>query len=426
MRSDTNSENADLRQFKAAGLDTTSLLPTREEILADRSLRPCANPAVSAEQLFGDNFSFAACDNIYASSNPVLIAQLSEKSTPRIKAKIEHDIHKETHEKPNTKATDKIHHNKSEDVPKTAVEWTERLNSYEAKLTKELGHKPSQADFARRVVDAKTSGMDALYAALEYAYGIRTRNKSLGVFAETEAPKMLERSKAKTLNPAGEQIFESKATHQNYPDDCPFMATLIGLARTEKGRSALANMVASNDDGSYEVYFPGKAGIHVPKLTSAEKMIGASNDQKFLLPTVLEKAYGIYSNRNQKNPTIVPAEAANSDFFNSDNALKMLTGCDVVEHIKTSKSLNPVAMINENIFQEALNAKERDAIALVGILVQPDMKNLHKNHAYLVLDYDKDHIYLSDPTVAGSRIPLTWKQFNDNCNELMIQKKKGN
>jgi hypothetical protein len=65
------------------------------------------------------------------------------------------------------------------------------------------------------------------------------------------------------------------------------------MTQTDEGKAALAKMVKENANGSYTVTFPEdpKHPILVPRLTAAEKMIGSSSDQKYLLPTVLEKAY---------------------------------------------------------------------------------------------------------------------------------------
>lgn len=319
---------------------------------------------------------------------------------------------------------------------KTPAEWDTELGKFSKELEKNLGHSPKQADFAEVMQNPNSNLSDTIDATLLYAYGIRERQTTKGQFAENAIEDMLDRSKTWELFPSELKQIDANSIHQNYPDSCPLMATVIGLAKTAEGRESLSAMIQPKEDGTYQVYFPGDNNnpVTVGGLTKGEKMLGASSDQGYIFPAILEKAYGERLNARQPEGNRLPisSDASRLGFEDYKEPLRLLTGDDVVS-IGTRRSMNPEVLTGEQRFRDLLaTAKQEGAIALAGIKGLPEdgavrKMRIHQYHAYLVTSFDNNGITLLDPLPdnEGSREKtLTWKQFNDSFNELMIQQKK--
>lgn len=321
-------------------------------------------------------------------------------------------------------------------LTRSPTEWNAELSNFSKNLEDKIGHSPKQADYAEVMQNPESNFTDVIDATLLYAYGIRDRQTDKGAFAENAIEDMLERAKAWKLLPLEPKQIDANAIHQNYPDSCPFMATVIGLANTAEGRVNLSAMIQPKEDGTYQVYFPGDTGdpVSVGGLTKGEKMLGASSDQGYIFPAILEKAYGERLNANQPDGNRLPisSDACRLGFEDYKEPLRLLTGDDVIS-IGTRRSLNPEVFTGEQKFRDLLTTAKHDgAIAIAGIKGAPEdaaVKNMgiHKYHAYLVTGFDNNGITLLDP-LPGSKAErekvLTWKQFNDSFNELMIQQKK--
>ncbi|MBI1271743.1 hypothetical protein GC174_15050 [bacterium] len=322
---------------------------------------------------------------------------------------------------------------KVNDYPKDAQSWKAELKQFKDQLTVELGHKPTQVDYARIICKSNTPENIALNAALLYTFNMRPRAEE-GEFAFKHAESMLVRSRANDLKPENPKELDADAIHQNFPDSCPLMSAMIGMARRSEGRVALSKMVQENKDGSYTVTFPGNKTkpLTVSRLTAGEKMIGSSTDQGFLLPAVIEKAYGQYLNQQRSPSDQLPIQSEATK-FGSDNygdGIKFLTGHDV-KKISTRRALNPQVFMNEDFLRDALSeAQKVGAIALAGIKGAPEpmlhKMGIHDHHAYVVTGFDSNGITIRDTLPLRPRIfTLTWKQFNDNFNDLIIEKKNG-
>lgn len=319
--------------------------------------------------------------------------------------------------------------------PADAKAWREELRNFSESLEKQLRRAPEQADFAAIMLQSSATNQEALDATIMYAYGIRNRGRrDLGEFAETAALEMIERGKRWQLFPEDPQQIDAEMIQQNYPDSCPFIATIIGLAKSEEGKKALAAMIKPNTDGTYEVFFPGDITnpVTVGGLTPGEKMLGASSEQGYIFPAILEKAYGIRLNAQQDPSKRLPinSDASRLNFFdNYTEPLKLLTG-DEVKTVATRRFLNPEMILGEDKLRDALEkSKAEGTIVLAGIKAPPADKELrdmgiHENHAYLVTGFDEDGVQLRDSLPGDNRNKkVKWKQFNDNFNDLLIQEK---
>lgn len=321
--------------------------------------------------------------------------------------------------------------------PTTAAEWKTELQTFNDTLAKKLGHPATQTDYAAIMLSQDSSKQEILDASLMYAFGIRDRDKTdIGKFAEGAAPNMIERAKNWEVFPEDPQSINPDLIQQNYPDCCPFMATVIGLAKTDEGKDKLASMIKPNADGTYDVYFPGDRAnpVLVGGLTQGEKMLGSSSKQGYIFPAILEKAYGVRLNEQQAAGKRLPisSDASRLNFENYTEPMRLLTG-DNVRTVPTRRSLNPDMLFGEDKLREELEkTKSSGAVVLAGIKAGPEDKalrdmDIHKNHAYLVVGFDDDGIELRDPLPGDDRSKkITWKQFNDNFNELIIQDKAEN
>lgn len=76
-----------------------------------------------------------------------------------------------------------------------------------------------------------------------------------------------------------QDAIKADGVKQGSKGDCFFMATLAGLANSEKGRRAIQDMVKVNEDGSYTVTFPGAIGDPVHVTAESMKKAGVRKDQ---------------------------------------------------------------------------------------------------------------------------------------------------
>lgn len=206
------------------------------------------------------------------------------------------------------------------------------------------------------------------------------------------------------------------------------------MARSNDGQAKLQRMIKGNTDGSFTVTFPGEPNhpIRVGGLTVGEKMLGSSCEQGYLFPTILEKAYGkLLNDSHPEARTHIASEGAKHAFNDYAKGLELLTG-NPVESINTGKSgLNPFALTLQNQYLDAMKqARKEGKIAIAGVKAPPEGQKLapliHANHAYVVESFDDKTITLRDPLPGSDRVlpPLTWQEFHDNFNVLIIEKEK--
>lgn len=329
----------------------------------------------------------------------------------------------------------KKHHTQNEYnlalLPKTSQAWDVELHNFSRRLENALRYTPQKEDYARELLKTDLTTREYLDAALSYAYALHARSLSKGDFALNIAPKMASWAAHTKLKPKRPDELDANSIHQTFADSCPLISSIVALASTKGGRKALCQMVVENSDGSFDVSFATNqtSPIHVNSLTAGEKMIGAVSNQGFLLPAVLEKAFGQLLNSSQPidKRTIVDSEGCKFCNDSYDKGIRVLTGSDV-KIIGTWKSGNLGALISDQKpFEEELNSvKGTEAIVLAGIKSKPEdrtLLNLRNNHAYSVVSFDQGGLTICDPLVAGSRQKLTWKQFNNNFNMLMVEHK---
>ena len=310
--------------------------------------------------------------------------------------------------------------------------WNQRLKNFEASLTEKLGHKPGKEDLARIMLDPKAPKEEVLNASILYSYQIRPRIVSLGQLATEHATSMLDRSTRYKAFPENLSEIDYSAIQQNFPDSCPLMSTMIGMARTDQGRVKLRQMIRESSDGIYTVTFPGALNhpISVQGIARGEKMIGASSEQGYLFPAILEKAYGQLMNQSHPNKkTPIASEAVKYGGDDYIRTMELLTGKSI-ETINTSKTLkNLMPLYPNNQFLEALKKAHKEGrTAIAGIREAPRNtrlgKLLHSNHSYTVTSFNDKTVTLRDPLPGPDRVlpPLTWQKFNDIFNMLLVEK----
>lgn len=186
-------------------------------------------------------------------------------------------------------------------------------------------------------------------------------------------------------------------------------------------------MITEKADGNYLVNFPGaKAAIAVSKLSEGEKYYGSTDDRGFLYVAVLEKAYGLYLNSLQNNPTAIPSDGANfgSTDQNRTIAMRLLTG---QEPITLNMSPTGLGCGKEKLASELATAFTEERVISVGLKAPPyhDRRGLRPNHSYaLFLQNGKMVLRDSLKTGAKSMIETTIDDLYANFNVVRIQKRR--
>ncbi len=124
---------------------------------------------------------------------------------------------------------------------------------------------------------------------------------------------------------------------QGNTGDCYLLSTVAGLAYHDPQR--LKSMIARNADGSYTVTFPQHEPIAVPPPTDCEIASYTDDAQDGYWLHVIEKAWGIYRDRNRSH-----AEAVDSVIHggSSGAAIMFCTGNACVRYPTSSTSIDKI------------------------------------------------------------------------------------
>lgn len=218
------------------------------------------------------------------------------------------------------------------------------------------------------------------------------------------------------------EAIKAEGVEQGGVGDCFFMATLSGLANSDKGREKIHNMIREESDGSYTVTFPGAKDepIKVTK-KDLEESKGNSGQDKWAF--VAETAFLKYTNdtpivggilHQQDIPTLGRATTPRG-------AMKLLTGEDQATDQFDVYSLGARQLLSvgktskENVGRDLEEAMKNERVVtasaspnFVRFLGLNDAKSLPDAHVYTVLDYDADKkmVTVRNPWASMGNGPL--------------------
>lgn len=212
------------------------------------------------------------------------------------------------------------------------------------------------------------------------------------------------------------------------------------LAQTSDGRQQIHNMVSENEDGTYDVRFPGQAAnepaIKVKGLTEGEKMLACESGRDDIYLALLEKAMGQYCNGKVFWPWEHGAQVRADGLTLAMNGhaglnyripVQLMTGHSVSE-INT-KNFFTSTPDPDAVSRRATEAFNKNAVVLFGIKIPPGPGHLlyedfrhHPNHAYLMTDCTADGATIRNPIQGQPREKFyTWAQLADVMSAVVIE-----
>jgi hypothetical protein len=182
---------------------------------------------------------------------------------------------------------------------------------------------------------------------------------------------------SRELFPQGLPSFE--ATHQGQLGDCPFVST-VG-AMVYRNPNAVKNMFTQNPDGSTTVSFGNGKSIKITHTTDSDIALFSSAGTNGLWFTILEKAYRrVLAAKEYPGKNIY-------DGFGSSATIQILEGYEIksfqLERIRSNASL-----LSE-LRSELISARNQNRLIKAGTPSKESTPAITPDHAYAVLDYDK-------------------------------------
>ena len=319
---------------------------------------------------------------------------------------------------------------KTRNVHDMLVQFNEKL-----KMQLHLSGEPTLEDVQRAAVQQPPLNReDALACAIVIAYYIHggpRQHETLSQFGAEHLEEFQHRGDVYQLKPLNQAHLTSDDIQQRFPDDCPFMSTLISLANRQGMNSVLDMVKVNNEKGGYDVYFPGLAKtpgeypIHINGLTMVEKMIASGSGDSLYL-AVLEKAYGMHIAKVSRHETsIVPAvgvKYCNDDAYTGE-PITCLTG-NRYETLSTQFTPDHKSF---DEFKTVLTAASRAGdLVIAGVKLEPNPNpfDLDPGHAYAMISCNDGFIELRDPLHPDWKKKIPLQYFYDNFNKVHIERKK--
>ncbi|HEY9870229.1 MAG TPA: C2 family cysteine protease [Candidatus Obscuribacterales bacterium] len=183
-----------------------------------------------------------------------------------------------------------------------------------------------------------------------------------------------------------------EAVRQRKVGDCPFMASLAGLANTPEGKEQIKNMIEDNGDGTYTVTFPGdpKHPVTIDEPTQAELCHGAAPTDDGIWVAVLEKAYGKRQAKQSDEHYTYTTDSIDDGGYGRD-VMPLLTG-KTVDHDDLSET-------SKETTHEKLTAAMREGRPVVASTAYEDedsgdgytdRSGVPTNHVFTVTGYDPE------------------------------------
>jgi hypothetical protein len=172
-------------------------------------------------------------------------------------------------------------------------------------------------------------------------------------------------------------LFE--ATHQGQLGDCPFVST-VG-AMVYRNPAAVKNMFTQNPDGSTTVSFGSGKSIKITHLTDSDIALFSSAGTNGLWFTILEKAYRrVLAAKEHPGKNIY-------DGFGSSATIQILEGYEI-KSFQLGKIRANASLLSE-LRSELISARNENRLIKAGTPKKKSTPAITPDHAYAVLDYDK-------------------------------------